>query len=111
MWDRYDPRSTDDRDRGDSWDRSFGSRGSAGDRDHDGQSRDVFTRDLDLPRGHDREQVRERNRLYEIDGDESRALATIGAGLRSGEMIALEWRDVDLGKRQICVQRSDGTAR
>ncbi|MBP7619925.1 MAG: tyrosine-type recombinase/integrase family protein, partial [Gemmatimonadales bacterium] len=28
------------------------------------------------------------------------------AGLRSGEMIALEWRDVDLGKRQLCVQRS-----
>src|SRR5436190_1218793 len=28
------------------------------------------------------------------------------AGLRCGEMIALEWRDVDLGKRQICVQRS-----
>ncbi len=29
------------------------------------------------------------------------------AGLRCGEMIALEWRDVDLGNRQICVQRSD----
>jgi integrase len=29
------------------------------------------------------------------------------AGLRSGEMIALEWKDVDLGKRQLCVQRSD----
>jgi integrase len=29
------------------------------------------------------------------------------AGLRCGEMIALEWRDVDLAKRQICVQRSD----
>ena len=29
------------------------------------------------------------------------------AGLRCGEMIALEWRDVDLGRRQICVQRSD----
>ena len=29
------------------------------------------------------------------------------AGLRCGEMIALEWSDVDLGKRQICVQRSD----
>jgi integrase len=28
------------------------------------------------------------------------------AGLRSGEIIALEWRDVDLGKRQLCVQRS-----
>jgi len=29
------------------------------------------------------------------------------AGLRCGEMMALEWRDVDLNKRQICVQRSD----
>ena len=29
------------------------------------------------------------------------------AGLRCGEIMALEWSDVDLGKRQICVQRSD----
>jgi integrase len=29
------------------------------------------------------------------------------AGLRCGEMIALEWRDVDVSKRQLCVQRSD----
>jgi integrase len=29
------------------------------------------------------------------------------AGLRCGEMIALEWRDIDLGKRQLSVQRSD----
>ena len=29
------------------------------------------------------------------------------AGLRCGEMMALEWRDVDLAKRQICVQRSE----
>lgn len=29
------------------------------------------------------------------------------AGLRCGEMIALEWKDVDLEKRQLCVQRSD----
>lgn len=28
-------------------------------------------------------------------------------GLRCGEIIALEWRDVDLTKRQLCVQRSD----
>jgi integrase len=28
------------------------------------------------------------------------------AGLRSGEMVALEWTDVDLGKRQLCIQRS-----
>jgi integrase len=29
------------------------------------------------------------------------------AGLRCGEMMALEWSDVDLDKRQMCVQRSD----
>ena len=29
------------------------------------------------------------------------------AGLRCGEMMALEWGDVDLGKRQLCVARSD----
>ena len=29
------------------------------------------------------------------------------AGLRLGEMIALEWADIDLATRQMCVQRSD----
>jgi integrase len=29
------------------------------------------------------------------------------AGLRCGEIIGLEWRDVDLGKRQLCIQRSE----
>jgi integrase len=29
------------------------------------------------------------------------------AGLRCGEILALEWRDVDVAKRQLCVQRSD----
>ena len=29
------------------------------------------------------------------------------AGLRCGEMMALEWCDVDLQKRQLCVQRSE----
>ena len=28
------------------------------------------------------------------------------AVLRRGEMIALEWSDVDLAKRQLCIQRS-----
>ncbi len=81
MLDRYDPRSDDDgRNRGDSWDRSFGSRGSTDrDRHESRDPRDVFTRDLDLPRERDRRPVRARNRVYEIDGAESRALATIGA--------------------------------
>ena len=29
------------------------------------------------------------------------------AGLRCGEIMALEWRDMDLTKRQVCVQRSE----
>src|SRR5258705_13003369 len=29
------------------------------------------------------------------------------AGLRCGEMMALEWRDVELSKRQLCVARSE----
>jgi hypothetical protein len=39
----------------------------------------VFTKDLDLSRESERRLVRERDRIYEIDGAESRALATIGA--------------------------------
>jgi hypothetical protein len=80
MWDRYDPRDND-RDRGSAWDRDLGGRGSTSDRDRDKDRdpRDVFTKDLDLPRGRERRPVRERERVYEIDGAESRALATIGA--------------------------------
>ena len=80
MWDRYEPRLTDDRDRGDA-DRNRGSRGGNSERDlqdvHD--PRHVFTKDLDLPRGRERRPVRERDRVYEIDGTESRMLATVGA--------------------------------
>ena len=39
--------------------------------------------------------------------DERLARLRAEAGLRCGEIAALEWRDVDLGKRQLCVQRSD----
>lgn len=78
MLDRYDPRD-DGRPREDGWDRDFGSRCGTGDRERDEPSSDPFTRDLDLPRGNEREQVRSRDRVHEIDGDESRALATIGA--------------------------------
>ena len=83
MWDRYDPR-VDDRDRGESRDRGFSSRGASNerDRDKDHEPRDVFTRDLDLPRGRERRPVRERDRIYEIDRAESRMLATIGAAVR-----------------------------
>jgi hypothetical protein len=80
MWDRYDPRS-DDRDHSGSWDRSLGGRGGNSDRERNEEqnSRDVFTKDLDLPRGRERRPVRERERVYEINGTESRMLGTIGA--------------------------------
>jgi DNA-binding MarR family transcriptional regulator len=79
MFDRYDPRSDHGRDRGDSCDRDFGSRGGASDSARALDPREVVTRDLDLPRGQERQPVRERDRVYEIDGTESRMLGTIGA--------------------------------
>ncbi len=80
MWDRYDPRDND-RDRDDGRERGLVGRGSTGDRNcHDERDlRDVFTRDLDLPRGRERRPVRERERVYEIDGTEGRMLGTVGA--------------------------------
>jgi integrase len=53
----------------------------------------------------------EYERLVEAAKAESNAYLTVllggEAGLRCGEMMALEWGDLDLKKRQICVQRSD----
>ena len=43
------------------------------------------------------------------DDRQAHLIALLGgeAGLRCGEMMALEWTDVDFTKRQLCVQRSD----
>jgi len=41
--------------------------------------REVFTRDLDLPRGSSRERVRVNDKEYRLSGDDVRALATVGA--------------------------------
>ena len=80
MWDRYDVRD-EQRDRAEAWDRNFGSRGGASERDRDYQRdpRDVFTKDLDLPRGRERRPVRDRDRVYETNGTKSQMLATVGA--------------------------------
>lgn len=79
MLDRYDLRHDSHHDRGDSQERSWGSRGGgdrAGERDNDGG---MFIRYLDLPRGPEREIVRSRKRSYELNGQEGDALATIAA--------------------------------
>src|SRR2546426_6056683 len=54
------------------------------DRDRDGrerdhEARDAFTRHVDLPRGRERDIVRDRDREYTLRGSESRTLATVGA--------------------------------
>jgi DNA-binding MarR family transcriptional regulator len=72
----YDPRS-DDRDRPDA-----SRRGTAGADLSDGRGRDprdVFVRDLDLPRGPARERVHRPGRTYALHGGDVRTLATVGA--------------------------------
>ena len=41
-------------------------------------TRDSLVRDLDLPRGQVRELVVDRDRIYELNGEDSRTLAAIG---------------------------------
>ena len=73
MLDRYDPRDS-------VCYRSQGSRGTGEPQDsRDRDNGETLTRSLDLPRGREREHVRDRGRVYEIDGNESRILATVGA--------------------------------
>lgn len=81
MLDRYDPRDDgphDARDGGHRLDRGGRGSGDAPDR-RERDTRDVFTRDLELPRGPEREPVRDRDRVYDIDGSEARMLATVGS--------------------------------
>ena len=63
--------------------------GIPGDRDRDTRDReddrgsidprDVFSRDLDLPRGPERELVRDRDHDYRLNGSDTRTLSTVGA--------------------------------
>ena len=102
MWDRYDPRSPGHLERHDFGDRSCGTRGGTSDCDrrYEPDPRDVFTKNLDLPSGRDRQPVRERERVYEIDGAESRALATIGAFRVVGEGDLYDIRDGSQNSRR-----------
>jgi hypothetical protein len=70
-----DPRDNDTRDRNDDmrereldWDS----------RERTDDPRDVFLRELNLPREHEREFVLERSHAYRLNGNDSRTLATVG---------------------------------
>ena len=69
-----DPRDHGERERGDERPRVYDDR----DRD-DYEPRDGLVHDLDLPRGEERELVVNRDRVYELDGEDSRTLAAVGA--------------------------------
>src|SRR4051794_22352359 len=75
MWRDIDPRP-DERERP-----QLGRGGGDQDRDEprSTEPRDVFSRDLDLPRGNRRQPVRDRDRLVELRESEVRILATTGA--------------------------------
>lgn len=73
MW-RDDPRDLEPR----STTRSRGS-GSGDGRERDRDPREVFTRDLQMPREQDRERIRVRNEVVELRASEVRTLATVGA--------------------------------
>lgn len=79
----YDPRWTDDArdgDRGHGREISQGSRGGSSDtRERPSDPQEVFTRDLDLPRGPEREHVSVRDHHVTLRGSEVRTLATVGA--------------------------------
>lgn len=77
---RDDAIEHDTRDRDEDWrdDRDRESR----DRDDERgglDARDVFMRDLNLPRGQERELVHDRDRDYTLSGSDTRSLSTIGA--------------------------------
>jgi DNA-binding MarR family transcriptional regulator len=79
----FDPRDFDSRDRDDRRpDLSRGGHGDPAARELDRSTRDprdVAVRHMDLPRGPRREPVRVRDREYEINGNQGRVLATVGA--------------------------------
>ena len=69
-----DPREYGEREHGDERPRVYDDR----DRD-DYEPHDGLMNDLDLPRGEDRELVVSRDRVYELDGEDSRAPAAVAA--------------------------------
>jgi hypothetical protein len=89
-------------------DREFGDSRDEDARDPDNRERDADPRDafvdgLELPRGSEREIVVDGDHRYELNGDDSRTLATVGAfrvvserDLRDTREESLDWREPDL---------------
>jgi hypothetical protein len=77
---RHDSLDDETRDRDDNWREERDRERRERDDERGGvDPRDVFMRDLDLPRGLEREFVHDRDRDYMLNGSDTRALSTIGA--------------------------------
>ena len=113
----FDPRWTDDpRDRDDRGrELSQGSRGGSSDSRERAviDPRDVFTKDLDLPRGPDRQRVRARDHEVRLRGSESRTLATVGAFrvVPAGDLRDADGKALDPGRGDLRHLRSEGACR
>ncbi|MEQ1910019.1 MAG: hypothetical protein ABMA15_14415 [Vicinamibacterales bacterium] len=78
----FDPRDTDSRDDdryGHNREEARWDERDRDDRERSFDPRDVFTRDMNLPRGLEREIVRHRDREYTLRGSESHTLTTVGS--------------------------------
>ena len=78
MWRDVEPRSIE-RDRPEPGRGRVGGSADVESISRSGDPRDVFTRDLELPRGSSRERVRANGREYRVSGEDVRVLATVGA--------------------------------
>jgi len=93
-----------DREHEDSRDRDDVREHDRNPRERDADPRDTFLNDLDLPRGLEREIVLDGDHRYELNGDDSRSLATVGAfrvvserDLRDPRDESTDAREPDLG--------------
>lgn len=71
-------------------------------RDRDDDPREGLMRDLDLPRGEERELVAMRDRVHELGGEDSRTLAAVGAFRVAPEHDL----DIDHARSTICATRA-----
>jgi hypothetical protein len=110
--DSFDPHWGEDprhRDVGDRLDTGLG----LDPRDRGGDPRDAFLEDLELPRGRERELVLDRDRVYELNGEESRTLAAVGTFRVVSERDLFDSREESLNPRDGALEhlRDEGLIR
>ena len=109
----FDPRWPEDpREHDHGSELSQGSRGGSSDsRDRAViDPRDVFTKDLNLPRGPERQRVRARDYEVRLRGSESRTVATVGAFhvVPAGDLRDADGKALDPGRGDLRHLKSEG---